>query len=91
MSLRATEGVVNELNGHLGLSLAYMRNRDVWEGNVPLVYEDWFANRSGDGNTFSKFVEGFRGRGTSGEEEIAFFLTTPWVSTPPPKFTPQQR
>jgi hypothetical protein len=71
MKLFTTEGVLNELNAHLDLSLLCHRlPRQDWQGNIPLVYERWFEiTRGGD---FAAFTERFRG--TRGIEDIQLFM-----------------
>lgn len=71
MTLCVTDGVVNEIDSHLLLSLTCSRTApSQWEGSIPRVYADWFA--IANGGDFAGFVRRFRGR--EGEPNIRLFL-----------------
>jgi hypothetical protein len=71
IELSTTEGVLNEIDAHLDLSLLRHRlGAGTWRGSTPLVYSQWLDITGG--GDFASFVQRFRGDG--GIEDVQLFV-----------------
>lgn len=71
LSLRVTEGVIEEVERHINKSLAYAQRSGRWEGNVPFLYSA-FVLSGRSPNTFTGWLELFRGQQTPRDDVKAY-------------------